>query len=186
MNHKFKFVNGRFHYSGNQPPQVTLLGLLAAKWLILTVAVLAAAYLIENINVTGFFAALFAAAAIGFLNMFFRPVLLILTLPINILSLGLFTFIINALMLKMASGLIPGFDVVGFWSTIFGAIVISIVNWFLNMVVADTTRPGRMRRPPGPGSGPGQSGGQSAGRRTGKRRPNDDTIDLDKKGDRWE
>ena len=143
-------------------------------------AVLAAAYLIENINVTGFFAALFAAAAIGFLNMFFKPILLILTLPLNIMSLGLFTFLINALLLKMA-GIIPGFNVVGFWSTVFGAIVISIVNWFLNMVVADTTRPGRMRRPPPgpggttrPGSGPRQKPGS------------DDTIDLKKKGDHWE
>lgn len=178
MNHKFKFVNGQFHYSGNQPPQVTSLSLLLAKWLILTVSVMAAAYLIENIHVTGFFAALFAAAAIGFLNMFFRPILLILTLPINIMSLGLFTFIINALMLKIAS-IMPGFSVVGFWSTVFGAIVISLVNWFLNMIVADTTRTGRMRRPPGPG-GP---------KRPGPRRPNDlddETIDLKKKGDHWE
>ena len=180
MNQKFRFANGRFHYHGNQPPQVTFLSLLVIKWLILTVAVLAAAYLIENINVTGFFAALFAAAAIGFLNMFFKPILLILTLPLNIMSLGLFTFLINALLLKMA-GIIPGFNVVGFWSTVFGAIVISIVNWFLNMVVADTTRPGRMRRPPPgpggttrPGSGPRQKPGS------------DDTIDLKKKGDHWE
>lgn len=149
-------------------------------------AVLAAAYLIENINVTGFFAALFAAAAIGFLNMFFKPILLILTLPLNIMSLGLFTFLINAFLLKMASGIIPGFQVIGFWSTVFGAIVISIVNWFLNMVVADTTRPGRMRRPPPgpggttrPGSGPSQKPGNQKSRK-------DDTIDLKKKGDHWE
>lgn len=180
MNHKFKFINGRFYYQGNQPPHVTFLGLLMAKWLILTVAVLAAAYLIENIYVSGFFSALFAAAAIGFLNMFFRPILLILTLPINIMSLGLFTFLINALMLKMASGIIPGFDVVGFWSTIFGAITISIVNWFLTMVVADTGNSGRMRRPPGAGrtKGPGKGPKRGSG--------DDETIELNKKGGRWE
>ena len=184
LNHKFRFANGRFHYHGNQPPQVTFLSLLVIKWLILTVAVLAASYLIENINVTGFFAALFAAAAIGFLNMFFKPILLILTLPLNIMSLGLFTFLINAFLLKMASGVIPGFTVVGFWSTVFGAIVISIVNWFLNMVVADTTRTGRMRRPSGDTrtKGPGQRPGQ----RPGRRPADDDTIDLEKKGDHWE
>jgi putative membrane protein len=182
VKHSFKFVNGRFHYQNNQPPQVTFLSLLLAKWLILTVSVLAAAYIIDNIHVTGFFAALFAAAAIGFLNMFFRPVLLVLTLPINILSLGMFTFLINALMLKMASGIIPGFTVVGFWSTVFGAIVISIVNWFLNMIVADTTKPGRMRRPPGPG--PGSGPGPGPGRRGPG--PGDETIDLRKKGDHWE
>lgn len=178
MNHKLRFVNGRFYYQGNRPPHVTFAGLLLVKWLILTVAVLAAAYLIENIHVTGFFAALFAAAAIGFLNMFFKPVLLVLTLPLNIMSLGLFTFVINALLLKMASGVIPGFDVVGFGSTIFGAIVISIVNWFLNMIVSDSTQSGRMRPPPGSGPGPGSG-------RSG-RSDSEETIDLSKRGDRWE
>lgn len=182
MNHKFKFVNGRFYYQGSQSPHAALIVLLLAKWLILTVAVLSAAYLIEDIEIPGgFFAALFAGAAIGFLNMFFKPVLLILTLPINIMSLGFFTFIINALMLKMASGVIPGFNVIGFWSAIFGAIVISIVNWFLNMVVADSAKSGRMRRPPGAG-GPKQPGSSGPGRKG----TDDDTIELKKKGDHWE
>ena len=163
---------------------MTFLGLLAAKWLILTVAVLAAAVLIENIEVSGFFAALLAAAAIGFLNMFFKPILLILTLPINIMSLGLFTIVINALLLRMASGMIgDAFNVVGFWSTIFGAIVISVVNWFLTMVVADTTRPGYMRRPPGTGR-PRKRTGRGSDAEPGPK--SDETIDLNKKGDRWE
>ena len=184
MNRKFRFENGRFYYYGNHSPQMTFLGLLAAKWLILTVAVLAAAVLIENIEVSGFFAALFAAAAIGFLNMFFKPILLILTLPINIMSLGLFTIVINALLLRMASGMIgDSFNVVGFWSTIFGAIVISVVNWFLTMVVADTTKSRYMRRPRGPGGSrtrPGSGPDAKPGPKS------EETIDLNKKGDRWE
>lgn len=103
------------------------------KWLLLTAAVMITAYLFDSIHVAGFFSALFAAAVIGMLNMFLRPVLLILTLPVNIMTFGLFTFLINALMLKIASGLISGFTVEGFWSTVFGAIVISIVNWILNV-----------------------------------------------------
>ncbi len=105
------------------------------KWLILTAAIMMASYLIDGIRVSGFLCAFFTAAILGILNVFFRPVLLILTLPINILSLGLFTFVINALLLKMASGVISGFEVYGFWSAIFGSLVISIVNWVLSSFV---------------------------------------------------
>ena len=70
------------------------------RWLTTTAAIVATAYLLDGIQISGFFSAVFAAAMLGFLNAFFRPIALLLTLPINILSLGLFTFIINALMLK--------------------------------------------------------------------------------------
>ena len=84
------------------------------RWLILTAAITIASYIIEGIKVDGFSNALLAAAILGMLNAFFRPILIVLTLPINILTLGLFTFVINALMLKMASGVISGFEVRGF------------------------------------------------------------------------
>ena len=74
----------------------------------MTAAIMAASYLIDGIRVSGFFSAFCAAAALGVLNVLFRPILFILTLPINIMTLGLFTFVINALLLKMASGVIPG------------------------------------------------------------------------------
>jgi putative membrane protein len=101
------------------------------------VAIIVAAYLLDGIRVTGFFSAFFAAAILGILNAFFRPILLILTLPINILSLGLFTFVINALMLMMASGVISGFVVSGFGSALLGSLLISIVSWGLNAFIAD-------------------------------------------------
>jgi putative membrane protein len=110
------------------------------KWLILTAAIMMASYLIEGIRVSGFLSAFFTAAILGILNVFFRPVLLILTLPINILSLGLFTFVINALLLKMASGVISGFEVYGFWSAVFGSLVISIVNWILSSFIISQGR----------------------------------------------
>lgn len=91
----------------------------------------------SGIEVESFFSALLAAAILGILNVFFRPVILILTLPINILTFGLFTFVINAMMLKMASGVIPGFHVYGFWSAVFGAFIISVVNWILSTVMQD-------------------------------------------------
>jgi putative membrane protein len=108
---------------------------LILRWLILTAAITVASYLLDGIAVTGFFSALFAAAILGVLNAFFRPVLIILTLPINILTLGLFTFLINAMLLKMVSGVISGFQVHGFWSAVFGSLVISIVSWLLSSFV---------------------------------------------------
>ena len=108
---------------------------LMLRWLILTVAILITSYLVEGIIVSGFFTAIFAAAVLGILNAFLRPIALILTLPINILSLGLFTFVINAIMLKMASSIIPGFSVNGFWAAVLGAFLVSIISWVLNSFV---------------------------------------------------
>ena len=113
---------------------------LVIRWLVMAAAIMAASYLLEGIEVKGFFSALGAAAMLGILNAFFRPVLLILTLPINILSLGLFTFIINALMLKMASGVIPGFDVRGFWTALLGALIITLISWLLNAFISERGR----------------------------------------------
>ena len=110
------------------------------RWLTLTFAILLASYLLSGIQVTGFFAALGAAAMLGILNAFFRPIALIITLPINIVTFGLFTFVINALMLKMASGVIGGFNVHGFWTSIFGALIISIVSLALNSLISEKGR----------------------------------------------
>ncbi|MFO7785366.1 MAG: phage holin family protein [Thermodesulfobacteriota bacterium] len=108
---------------------------LAIRWLILTAAITAASFLMGGIEVSGFFSALGAAAILGVLNAVFRPILIILTLPINVLTLGLFTFVINALLLMMVSGVISGFHVHGFWSAVFGSLVISLVSWFLSSFV---------------------------------------------------
>ena len=108
---------------------------LTIRWLTLTAAIIVASYMIDGIKVSGVFSAIFAAAALGFFNAFFRPIVLILTLPVNILSMGLFTFIINAIMLKLASAIIPGFDVYGFWASVLGALLISIISWLLNSFI---------------------------------------------------
>ena len=115
---------------------------LLVRWLVLTAAIMIASYLISGIEISGFFSAFFAAAILGILNIFFRPILFILTLPINLLTFGLFTFVINALLLKMASGVIEGFQVHGFWSAVFGALVISVVNWLLNSFINEQGRVG--------------------------------------------
>ena len=110
------------------------------RWLILTVAILSAAYLLDGMEVRGFTSAFFAAAVLGILNAVLRPVLIILTLPLNILSLGLFTFVINAFLLKMASGVIPGFEVHGFWPALFGSLIISLASWLLSSLINDRGR----------------------------------------------
>ena len=110
---------------------------IALRWLTLTGAILFASYMLDGIHVSGFMSALGAAAILGILNAFFRPIALILTLPINIVTLGLFTFVINAVMLKMASGVISGFDVQGFWPAVFGALIISLVSWGLNTFISE-------------------------------------------------
>ena len=142
------------------------------RWLTTTAAIVATAYLLDGIQVSGFLSAIFAGAMLGILNAFFRPIALLLTLPINILSLGLFTFIINALMLKMASGLIPGFDVYGFWTAIFGSLLISVISWLLNSFISEQ------------GTVTSFNVNHDSKAAMGDQ---DDTIDLEHKGDnRWE
>ena len=119
---------------------------LFIRWLILTSAIVAASYLIDGIRISGFFSAFCAAAVLGILNALFRPILFILTLPINIMTLGLFTFVINALLLKMASGVISGFDVHGFWSSVFAALIISGVNWILSSFINEQGRIARVEK----------------------------------------
>ena len=110
------------------------------RWLILTVSIIITSYLLDGISVSGFFSAFFAAAILGILNAFFRPILIILTLPINIMTMGLFTFVINALLLMMASGVISGFEVRGFWSAVFGSLLISLVSWLLTSFINEHGR----------------------------------------------
>ena len=113
---------------------------LILRWLILSVAIMVAAHLFDGIHVDGFGSALFAALVLGILNAFFRPILFILTLPINVLTLGLFTFVINAVLLMMTSGLIGGLVVDGFGSALFGSLIISLVSLLLSSFISDRGR----------------------------------------------
>jgi putative membrane protein len=107
-----------------------------ARMLIQAVAILLIAYLVPRlIQVDGFTAALVAAFILGVVNTFLRPLLVLLTLPINILTLGLFLLVINGLMLWLVSSLVRGFQVNGFFGAFFGALLISLVTWVLDLVV---------------------------------------------------
>lgn len=113
---------------------------LLLRWLILSCAIMAAAYFFSGIQVKDFGTAIFAALVLGILNAFFRPILLVLTLPINILTLGLFTFVINALLLMLTSHVIGGLVVTGFWSALLASLIISVVSWLLSSFINDRGR----------------------------------------------
>ncbi len=110
---------------------------LLVRWLLLTIAIILTSYLGVGIHVRSFFSAFFAAMVLGMLNALFRPILLLVTLPINILTLGLFTFVINAILLLMVSGVVSGFYVHGFFAAVLGSLVISFVSWLLSSFVTD-------------------------------------------------
>ncbi|RZL92451.1 MAG: phage holin family protein [Variovorax sp.] len=101
---------------------------LILKWLLSALALLAVTYLYNGVLVSSFTSALIAAAVIGLLNMIVRPVLVVLTLPVTIVTLGLFFFVINALMFWAASGLLSGFTVTGFGAALIGSLIYSALG----------------------------------------------------------
>ena len=107
------------------------------KILIYALAVFVTAYILPGVMVSGFIAALITAIVIAAINIFVRPLVLLLTLPINILTLGLFTFVINALLIMLAAAIVPGFDVASFWWAVLFSIVLAIVSSFLNSMVRE-------------------------------------------------
>lgn len=101
---------------------------LILRTLITGLGIWLAAYLVPGVTAHSTGALIWAAIALGLINAFVRPILLFLTLPFTILTLGLFLLILNAGMLNLAGWFVEGFDVVGFWSAVFGAIVVSLVS----------------------------------------------------------
>jgi putative membrane protein len=110
---------------------------LLIKWLLSALALLAVAYVYKGVQVTSYTSALLAAAVIGFLNMFVRPVLVLLTLPVTIVTLGLFLFVINALLFWAASGLLSGFHVDGFIAALIGSLLYSILGIIIESALGD-------------------------------------------------
>ena len=108
---------------------------LIVKVLINAAALMFTSNLIDGIYVDGFGSVLVAAIILGIVNAIIRPLLLVLTLPLNVLTLGLLTFVINGIMLKLAAAVVGGFDIVGMWPAIVGALVLSVVSTVLNWLV---------------------------------------------------
>jgi len=105
-----------------------------------TVAVLLAARIIPGISVASPTAAILAGIVLGVINATIKPVLIVLTLPFTLLTLGLFIFLVNALCLGLVAWLVPGFGVHGFWAALIGSAFISIVSWILSALVVDRRR----------------------------------------------
>jgi len=108
---------------------------LIVHWLVMTVSVMIAAYVIPGVTVSNFFSALWVALFLGIVNLLLKPLLILITLPINILTLGLFTFVINGLIILLASSVVKGFQVSGFWVAVLFSIVLSIINFFMNLLI---------------------------------------------------
>jgi putative membrane protein len=104
-------------------------------WLLNAVALVAVAYLMPSITITSFWSALIAALVLGLVNAVIRPVLILLTLPATLITLGLFIFVINGLLFWLVGSFVQGFVVQGFWAGFFGAILFSMVSWILSALV---------------------------------------------------
>ena len=108
---------------------------LLITWLINALALLALPYIFTSIHVASFTTALIAALVLGLINALIRPVLVLLTLPVTLLTLGLFIFVINGLLFWFVGSFVEGFTVGGFWAGVFGAIVYSIISWALSALL---------------------------------------------------
>jgi len=101
------------------------------NWFLYAIAIVLTAWILPGVRLDGFFAALVTAAILGLVNGILRPVLFIFTLPLTILTLGLFTFVLNALMVLLAAAIVPGFTVTGFWWALLFSLVLSVFVYFL-------------------------------------------------------
>jgi putative membrane protein len=105
-----------------------------------TLAIVVAAKLVPGIEVDGVLAAIAAGLLLGVVNAVVRPVLLVLTLPITLVTLGLFLLVLNGLCFWLVAAVVKGFQVAGFWSAVLGALVVSVVSWVVTLLVSDSGR----------------------------------------------
>lgn len=110
---------------------------LLITWLINAAALFALPYLMQSIQVDSFVVALVAALVLGLLNALIRPLLVLLTLPVTVLTLGLFIFVINGLLFWLVADFVSGFHVAGFWPAVWGAILYSIISWALSAILIE-------------------------------------------------
>lgn len=108
---------------------------LIIKLIVNAAALFAVVHLVPGISVSGYRNLVFASVAIGFLNAFLRPIISFLSLPITILTIGLFTFVINGAIFAMAAWVVPGFSITGFGSAMLGALCFSVISFVLSLIV---------------------------------------------------
>ncbi|MBC3907617.1 MULTISPECIES: phage holin family protein [Undibacterium] len=108
---------------------------LLATWLVNALALLAIPYLISSVQIDSFGTALVVAVVLGLVNTIIRPIFVILTLPATVLSLGLFIFVINGLLFWGVANMVDGFHVTGFWASVVGALLYSVISWALSTLL---------------------------------------------------
>jgi putative membrane protein len=107
---------------------------LIVRWILNTVALVFVASFVEGFVISGWWAAIAAAAVLGLVNLLVRPIILLLTLPINIVTLGLFTFVVNAGMLLLVQSIVKGVTITGWGPALIGAILLWLINWVANSI----------------------------------------------------
>ncbi|MGH7708099.1 MAG: phage holin family protein [Vulcanimicrobiaceae bacterium] len=117
------------------------MGNFIIRLVINALALLAVAYVVPGVHVVGFGAALIAAIVLGIVNAILKPILIILSLPIEILTLGLFTFVINALLFWLVAHFVPGFTVDGFLAAFLGALLLTVVSFLLSQLIRAAEQP---------------------------------------------
>ena len=110
---------------------------LLLVWLINAAALFALPYIFDSIKIESFYTALIVALILSVLNTLIRPILFVLTLPITIITLGLFIFVLNGLLLWFVASFISGFTIAGFWPAVFGAIAYSLISWAASALLLD-------------------------------------------------
>lgn len=113
--------------------------ILLLRWILFTLAIMFTAWLVPGIGVESFQSAMLVTVIMALINIFVRPLIVFITLPINILTLGIFTLVINALLFMLAGYLAPGFEVDGFLSAFLGSIVLSFLGLIINMVTINNS-----------------------------------------------
>ena len=120
---------------------------LFVRWLIISVGILFAGYLVRGIYIESLATALVAAGVLGIINVFIRPVIIFLTLPLNILTLGLFTFFINGFIFYFIGNVVKGMAIADYWSAFMGALIVSIVNALAHFLIWSSAPEDRFYKP---------------------------------------
>jgi putative membrane protein len=113
---------------------------LIIRWVTTALALWLTSFIVKGIAIEGLGSLFFAAVVLGIFNAVLRPLVLLITFPINLVTLGLFTLVINGAMLKLTSEVVRGFSVTGFWSAVIGALLLSAISFALNLFINDAGR----------------------------------------------
>lgn len=113
---------------------------LIIRWVTTALALWLTSFIVKGIAIEGIGSLFFAAVVLGIFNAVLRPLVLLITFPINLVTLGLFTLVINGAMLKLTSEVVRGFSVTGFWSAVIGALLLSAISFALNLFINDAGR----------------------------------------------